>query len=75
MGYYRYQWKVHYVRKDDGKEEISSSLLTKREALSLMVVFSSEVPFIEKVEGFWKRKIMNKNYSGGRNEVKNMAQQ
>jgi len=75
MGYYRYQWKVHYIRKNDGEEEISSSLLTKREALGLMATFSSEVPFIEKVEGFWKRKITNKNYKGERNEVKDMAQQ
>lgn len=75
MGYYKYQWKVHYVRKDNGEEEISSTLLTKREALSLMAVFSDEVPFVEKVEGVWRRKIANKHFNGGKREVKNMAQQ
>ena len=75
MGYYKYQWKVHYVMKGKEDEEISSNLLTKREALSLMEVFSNEVPFVEKVEGVWKRKILNKNFRGEGHEVKNMAQQ
>jgi len=75
MGHYKYYWKVHYIRKDNGEEEISSELLTKREARNLMEVFSNEIPFIEKVRGIWKRKIENKHFGGGKHEVKNMAQQ